>query len=202
MVENYIFVAILLFVIGIFGVILRKNIFTIFMSIELMLNAVALLFAIFARVNLNLDGQVIVMLVIAIAAAEASFGLALITLLHKSKQSLNIDSFKELKDEIGKWMYSIEWLLTHKAIIFKSNNIYFDLGLELEHLGFYSVDVQFEDTNQVSVECSFELLDGTPRHIAITGIQDKFMVYDKLIKLIKNYGGIKRIQKHSFFIFN
>ena len=46
MVENYIFVAILLFVIGIFGVILRKNIFTIFMSIELMLNAVALLFAI------------------------------------------------------------------------------------------------------------------------------------------------------------
>ena len=58
----------------------------------------ALLFAIFARVNLNLDGQVIVMLVIAIAAAEASFGLALITLLHKSKQSLNIDSFKELKD--------------------------------------------------------------------------------------------------------
>ena len=98
MVENYIFVAILLFVIGIFGVILRKNIFTIFMSIELMLNAVALLFDIFARVNLNLDGQVIVMLVIAIAAAEASFGLALITLLHKTKQSLNIDSFKELKD--------------------------------------------------------------------------------------------------------
>lgn len=98
MVENYIFVAILLFVIGIFGVILRKNIFTIFMSIELMLNAVALLFAIFARVNLNLDGQVIVMLVIAIAAAEASFGLALITLLYKSKQSLNIDSFRELKD--------------------------------------------------------------------------------------------------------
>ena len=93
MVENYIFVAILLFVIGIFCVILRINIFTIFMSIELMLNAVALLFAIFARVNLNLDG-----LVIAIAAAEASFGLALITLLHKTKQSLNIDSFKELKD--------------------------------------------------------------------------------------------------------
>ena len=119
-----------------------------------------------------------------------------------SEMYFKSSSFKELKDEIGKWMYSIEWLLTHKAIIFKSNNIYFDLGLELEHLGFYSVDVQFEDTNQVSVECSFELLDGTPRHIAITGIQDKFMVYDKLIKLIKNYGGIKRIQKHSFFIFN
>ncbi|EAJ5694148.1 NADH-quinone oxidoreductase subunit NuoK [Campylobacter fetus] len=98
MLDFYILVALILFFIGVLGVILRKNIFTIFMSVELMLNAMALIFATFARQSLNLDGQVIVMLIIAIAAAEASFGLALIVLLYKKKQSLNIDIFDELKD--------------------------------------------------------------------------------------------------------
>lgn len=94
----YLIVSILLFCIGILGVVLRKNIFIIFMSIELMLNATALLFAVFARAHSNLDGQVIVMLIIALAAAEASFGLALIVLLYKRKQNLDIENFDELRD--------------------------------------------------------------------------------------------------------
>ncbi|ANV97930.1 NADH-quinone oxidoreductase subunit K [Helicobacter enhydrae] len=99
MFKLYLLVALILFCIGTLGVLVRKNIFTIFMSIELMLNAVALMFAVFARENLNLDGHVIVMLIIALAAAEASFGLALIVLLYKKKQSLRITDFNVLKDK-------------------------------------------------------------------------------------------------------
>ncbi|ANE32143.1 NADH-quinone oxidoreductase subunit NuoK [Campylobacter hyointestinalis] len=98
MLDLYLLVALILFFIGMLGVVLRKNIFTIFMSVELMLNAVALIFAAFARANLNLDGQVIVLLIIAIAAAEASFGLALIVLMYKQKRNLNIENYNELKD--------------------------------------------------------------------------------------------------------
>lgn len=98
MLDLYLLVALILFFIGMLGVVLRKNIFTIFMSVELMLNAVALIFAAFARANLNLDWQVIVLLIIAIAAAEASFGLALIVLMYKQKRNLNIENYNELKD--------------------------------------------------------------------------------------------------------
>ncbi len=99
MLKFYILVALALFFIGALGVLLRRNVFTIFMSVELMLNAIALMFAAFARESLNLDAQVIVMLIIALAAAEASFGLALIVLLYKKKQSLHIDDFDALKDK-------------------------------------------------------------------------------------------------------
>ncbi|ANE35225.1 NADH:quinone oxidoreductase I, membrane subunit K [Campylobacter iguaniorum] len=99
MLNLYLSVAIILFVIGVVGVLARKNIFSVFMSVELMINAAALVFASFARQNLSFDGHAIVMLIIALAAAEASFGLALIVLLYKQKSSLNIESFNELRDE-------------------------------------------------------------------------------------------------------
>lgn len=99
MLNLYLSVAIVLFVIGVVGVLARKNIFSVFMSVELMINAAALVFASFARQSLSLEGHGAVMLIIALAAAEASFGLALIVLLYKQKSSLNIESFNELRDK-------------------------------------------------------------------------------------------------------
>lgn len=99
MVNAYLVLALLLFFIGLLGVVIRRNLFTIFMSIELMLNATGLMFATFSRATLNIDGQISVLLIIALAAAEAAFGLGLIVLIYRQKQNLNVEIFNELKDE-------------------------------------------------------------------------------------------------------
>lgn len=99
MFDFYMILAMILLFVGLFGVVVRKNIFTIFMCVELMLNAVALLFASIARAQGSMEGQVIVLLIIALAAAEAAFGLALIVLMHRQKDSLNIEDFSELRTE-------------------------------------------------------------------------------------------------------
>lgn len=96
-VEYYIGVGFLLFFIGVIGVIARRNIFTIFMSIELMLNAVNLMFVAFAHAHANMDGHAIAMIVMAIAAAEAAFGLAIVIIMFKSRESLDIDLFKSIR---------------------------------------------------------------------------------------------------------
>lgn len=93
----YLLVSAILFFVGVAGVITRKNIFIIFMSIELMLNAVNLTFVSFSRYLNNMSGQAIVFLVIAVAAAEAAIGLAIVILLFKNKDSLNIDDFDTMK---------------------------------------------------------------------------------------------------------
>lgn len=93
----FIYVGLILFFIGTVGVIARRNLFTIFMSIELMLNAVNLIFAAFALANGTMDGHSIAMMVMAMAAAEAAFGLAIVIVLYRNKQSLNIDLFKNIK---------------------------------------------------------------------------------------------------------
>jgi NADH-quinone oxidoreductase subunit K len=92
-------VAMLIISIGIIGIINRKNIFVIYMSVEIMLNGVNLLFAIFAKYYLNMDAQVIAMLIIAIAAAEAALFLAVIVLLFKHKKSLDVDIFNSLNQK-------------------------------------------------------------------------------------------------------
>ena len=89
-------VAIALFSIGIVGVISRKNIFIVYMSLELMLNAVNLMFVAFSRYFHSLDGQIISMMVIALSAAEAALFLSLVVLLYKRKGSLNVDIFNSL----------------------------------------------------------------------------------------------------------
>lgn len=86
-----------LFAIGVAGVVSRRNLFIIFMSIELMLNAVNLSFITFSRHLGIMDGHVFTFLVIALAAAEASIGLAVVILLFKNKESLSIDDFRSLK---------------------------------------------------------------------------------------------------------
>lgn len=94
---HFLFVSALLFAIGVAGVLSRKNLFIVFLSIELILNAVNLSFVTFARFLGQLDGQIYTFLVIAVAAAEAAIGLAIVILLFKNKESLNVDDFSVLK---------------------------------------------------------------------------------------------------------
>jgi NADH-quinone oxidoreductase subunit K len=86
-----------LFVIGILGVLIRRNTIVIFMSIELMLNSANLAFIAFARSFGDLAGQVMVFFIIAVAAAEVAVGLALIVAIFKTKQSIDVDQIKSLK---------------------------------------------------------------------------------------------------------
>jgi len=86
-----------LFILGVLGVLVRRNAIVIFMSIELMLNAANLAFIAFARANQNLSGQVFVFFVIAVAAAEVAVGLALIVAIFRTKHSIDVDQISSLK---------------------------------------------------------------------------------------------------------
>lgn len=97
--EYYLILGLFLFFIGVFGVITRKNAFSVFMSIELMLNAVNLIFAAFASFNGIIGGYVLVMLVIAIAASEVAFGLGLIIMMQRTHKSLDLDLFSSLREK-------------------------------------------------------------------------------------------------------
>jgi NADH-quinone oxidoreductase subunit K len=83
--------------VGVLGVFVRRNIITVFMSIELMLNAVNLAFIAFSKSWGTLDGQVLVFFVMTVAAAEAAVGLAIIIALHRHKDTLDVDAFNLLK---------------------------------------------------------------------------------------------------------
>ena len=86
-----------LFAIGTVGVLVRRNSIIIFMSIELMLNAVNLTLVAFARMNGNLDGQVLAFFVIIVAAAEVVVGLAIIMSLYRRKASASVDDARLMK---------------------------------------------------------------------------------------------------------
>lgn len=94
--NSYAFVSMMLFSIGAIGVVSRKNIFVIYMSIEIMLNGINLFLVTFAKYHLNMDAQIISIMVIAIAAAEAAIFLSVIILLYRSKKSLDSDVFTNL----------------------------------------------------------------------------------------------------------
>ena len=93
----YAILAAILFVIGVLGVLLRRNIIMIFMSIELMLNAVNLTFVAFSRGLQSVDGQVAVFFVLTVAAAEVAIGLALIVALFRSRETTDVDDVNLLK---------------------------------------------------------------------------------------------------------
>jgi NADH-quinone oxidoreductase subunit K len=95
--SHYLVVSGLLFAIGTAGVFLRKNLITILLSVEIMLNAVNLSFVAFGRFNGTVDGQIITFFVMTVAAAEAAVGLALVIALFRSRESLNPDAFTSLK---------------------------------------------------------------------------------------------------------
>lgn len=86
-----------LFTIGIIGVLIKRNAIVIFMCIELMLNAVNLSFVTFARQLDSMDGQIFVFFVMAVAAAEATVGLAIIIALFRNKTTVNVDDVNIMK---------------------------------------------------------------------------------------------------------
>ncbi len=93
----YLVLSALLFGLGVIAFVFKRNIITIFMSIELMLNAVNLAFVAFSRAMGKLDGQVFVFFVIVVAAAEAAVGLAIIILIARNRQTLNVERVDLLK---------------------------------------------------------------------------------------------------------
>ena len=95
--SHYLIVSALLFAIGTAGVFLRRNLITILLSIEIMLNAVNLTFVAFGRAAGDVDGQIITFFVMTVAAAEAAVGLALVIALFRHRESLNPDAFTSLK---------------------------------------------------------------------------------------------------------
>ena len=95
--EHYLIVSAILFAIGTTGVFLRRNLITILLSIEIMLNAVNLTFVAFGRSIGTVDGQIIVFFVMTVAAAEAAVGLAIVIALFRHRESLNPEAFTSLK---------------------------------------------------------------------------------------------------------
>ena len=95
--NHYLFLSATLFSIGVLGVLLRRNVLVILMSIELMLNAVNISFVAFSRYSGNIDGQVMVFFVMTIAAAEAAVGLALTVVVYKKFREVNIRFFEHLR---------------------------------------------------------------------------------------------------------
>jgi NADH-quinone oxidoreductase subunit K len=95
--EHYLVVSVLLFALGLLGVIVRRNLLVIYMSLELMLNAGNLALVAFSRFNDSPDGQVLVFFVITVAAAEVSVGLALIVALYRKHQTAHVEDLALMK---------------------------------------------------------------------------------------------------------
>ena len=94
---DYLILAALLFTIGAVGLLIRRNVLVMFMCVELMLNAVNLTFVALAQ-NVGLGGQVFVFFVMAVAAAEAAVGLAIILAVYRHKQSVSLQNMNLLRD--------------------------------------------------------------------------------------------------------
>jgi NADH-quinone oxidoreductase subunit K len=95
--EHYLIVSMLLFGIGLLGVIIRRNILVIYMSLELMLNAGNLALVAFSRFHNNLNGQIIVFFIITVAASEVAVGLALIVALYRRRQTTHVEDLATLR---------------------------------------------------------------------------------------------------------
>jgi NADH:ubiquinone oxidoreductase subunit 11 or 4L (chain K) len=92
----YVLLSAALFVLGVLGVLLRRNAIVLFMSVELMLNAANLALVAFARERASTDGQVLVFFVITVAAAEVAVGLALLVAIFRSKRTTDVDEVHAL----------------------------------------------------------------------------------------------------------
>jgi NADH-quinone oxidoreductase subunit K len=95
--SQYLVLCLILFSLGAFGVLYRRNILVMFMSIELMLNSVNLLMVYFSALHNDQSGQVFVFFIMAVAAAEITIGLAILVMIFRHLGSINIDSLKKLK---------------------------------------------------------------------------------------------------------
>lgn len=95
--EHYLTVSALLFGLGLLGVMLRRSLILMYMSLELMLNAANLALVAFSRFNNHLDGQVMVFFIITVAAAEVAVGLALLVALYRRRQTTHADDLTSMK---------------------------------------------------------------------------------------------------------
>lgn len=95
--EHYLVLSAILFCLGLVGVIVRRNLLIIYMSLELMLNAANLALVAFSRFTNNVGGQVFVFFIITVAAAEVAVGLALIVALYRKRQSAHVEDLTTMK---------------------------------------------------------------------------------------------------------
>lgn len=96
--ENYLVVGAILFTLGLIGFLSRRNMILMFLSVEMMLQGVAINLVAFARMRGSLQGQAFVLFILAVAACEAAIALAMILMLYKSRQSLDISVWQDLRD--------------------------------------------------------------------------------------------------------
>ena len=94
---NFLLLGAVLFCIGVFGVLARRNAVMVLMSVELILNAVNLNLIAFALMHGNVDGQVFAIYVIAVAAAEVGVGLGMVILVYRNRRSISLDELSEMK---------------------------------------------------------------------------------------------------------
>lgn len=96
-ISNYIILTTILFVVGLIGVLVKRNALVVFMSIELMLNSINLLFAAFSVYHNNADGQIMIIFIMVVAAAEVAAGLAILVLTYRTNHSIDINLLNTLK---------------------------------------------------------------------------------------------------------
>jgi len=97
MVNNFLILGAVLFCIGVYGVIARKNAVMVLMSVELILNSVNLNLLAFSQMNGNVDGHTFALYIIAVAAAEVGVGLAMVLLVYRNRKSISLDELSEMK---------------------------------------------------------------------------------------------------------
>jgi NADH-quinone oxidoreductase subunit K len=97
-VAAYLYLAAVIFTIGLAGVLLKRNALILMMSVELMLNAANLTFLAFARQSGNVSGHAVAFFVIAVAAAEAAVGLAIVIAIYRSRGGVNVDEVRALRE--------------------------------------------------------------------------------------------------------
>lgn len=95
-IHHYLILSALLFVLGLVGIVVRRNLFIVLMCIEVMINAVNLSFVALARYHNTMDGHVVAIFVMAIAAVEAAIGLGIVISLFRNRQTVNISELKVL----------------------------------------------------------------------------------------------------------
>lgn len=96
--NHYLYLSAILFFIGAYGVLFRRNLIVMFMSVELMLNAVNLSFVTFARYSDTMDGLVVAFFIMALAAAEAGIGLAILVMLFRNRTTVQADDVTLMRD--------------------------------------------------------------------------------------------------------
>ena len=97
-IHHYMVLSAVLFFIGVFGVLFRRNLIVMFMSVELMLNAVNLSFVTFARYTQSMDGHVVAFFVMALAAAEAAIGMAILVMIFSNRSTVQADDMSLMRD--------------------------------------------------------------------------------------------------------